>query len=72
MKYLNERIIATLSGVNTTGLIQYRVYRLTYGNTAINLENSETYDIIFVGNCYRQSGVGLFSIDITDIVRNDA
>lgn len=71
MKYLNERIVATLSGVNTTGLLQYRVYRLTYGNAAIDLENSDTYDIIFVGNYYRQSGVGLFSIDITDIVRND-
>ena len=71
MKYLNERIVATLSGVNTTGLIQYRVYRLTYGNATIDLEHSDTYDIIFVGNCYRQSAVGLFSIDITDIVRND-
>ena len=63
MKYLNERIIATLSGVNATGLIQYRVYRLTYGNSAIDLEHSDTYDIIFVGNCYRQSAVGLFSIN---------
>lgn len=71
MKYLNERIVATLTGVNATGLIQYRVYRLTYGNATIDLENSDTYDIIFVGNCYRQSIVGFFSIDITDIVRND-
>lgn len=71
MKYLNERIVATLSGVNKTGLLQYRVYRLTYGNASIDLENSNTYDIIFVGNCYRQSIGNFLSIDITDILRND-
>lgn len=71
MKYLNERIVATLSGVNTTGIIQYRVYRLTYGNADIDLADTDTYDIIFVGNFYRQSISGLVSIDITDIVRND-
>lgn len=71
MKYLNEQIVATLSGGNKTGLIQYRVYRLTYGNATIDLEDTDTYDIIFVGNCYKQSLINLLSIDITDIVRND-
>lgn len=72
MKYLNERIIANLTGVSSTGLLQYRVYRLRHRYAGIDLDNPNTYDIIFVGNCYRQSISNLLSIDITDIVRNDA
>lgn len=72
MKYLNERIIANLSGVSSTGLLQYRVYRLVHGNGGIDLSDQNTYDTIFVGNCYKQSSAPAFTIDITDIVRNDA
>lgn len=71
MKYLNERIIANFTGVSSTGLIQYIVYRLVYGNSEIDLDDPDTYDIIFIGNCYKQSSSAVFSIDITDIVRND-
>lgn len=72
MKYLDERIVASLTGVNKTGLIQYRVYRLRHGYAGIDLDNPNTYDIIFVGNCYKQSSATAFTVDITDIVRNDA
>ena len=72
MKYLNERIIANLSGVSSTGLLQYRVYILRHGYAGIDIDNPNTYDIIFVGNCYKQSSTPAFTIDITDIVRNDA
>lgn len=72
MKYLDERIIANLTGVSSVGLLQYRVYRLRHGYAGIDLDDPDTYDLIFVGNCYKQSSVSTFTIDITDIVRNDA
>ena len=72
MKYLNERIKAEFNNISsTTGLFQYRVYRLKSGYTQIDTSDSRTYDIIFIGNTYKSTTGYTLSIDITDIVRND-
>lgn len=59
MKYLDERIIVTVSGfsVPADGLYQYEV---------------QTYDAdtLFYGNVYLKNGNSKTTIDITDIIRN--
>lgn len=72
MKYLNERIKAKISNISPiTGLFQYRVYRLKSGYSQIDTSDSNTYDVIFIGNTYKSTTRSTISIDITDIVRND-
>lgn len=61
MKYLDERIIATLNGLTIAqdGLYRYDV--------AIN---NEWESPAFIGNCFITKGATSKTIDITDIVRN--
>lgn len=54
MKYLDERLIVTFTGVTLSGLV---VYKVSYAGK-----------VIFVGNCYVSSTEP--TLDITDIVRN--
>lgn len=61
MKYLDERIICTLSNLT---IQENKLYRY---DVAIN---NELYYPIFIGNCFIGSGVKSKTIDITDIVRN--
>lgn len=76
MIYLNEQIVAEFTNIlhTLTGLLQYRVYRLKAGLNMyeFDLNDANTYDIIFVGNCYKATTGSTLSIDITDIVRSDA
>lgn len=60
-KYLDERIIMTLSGLsNLKSLHQYKVYYCS--------SDSEK-ELIFIGNCWVENSTK--TIDITDIVKND-
>lgn len=66
MKYLDEQIIATstITSPLPKGIYQYRVYRKN--------DTDSTYDLIFVGNLYKSTAtLSRFSVDITDIVKND-
>lgn len=64
MKYLDEQIkaSATTQQVVMGGVFQYRVYR--------KVDSVSTFTLIFAGSLYRGGGYG-FTVDITDIVRND-
>lgn len=61
MKYLDERIICTLSNLTIQAEKLYRY------DVAINNEWDEP---VFIGNCFIGAGVQSKTIDITDIVRN--
>lgn len=72
MKYLNERIKAEFTNIlPVIRMFQYKVYRLKPGYTYIDTSDSNTYELIFVGNVYKSTTGYTLSIDITDIVRND-
>ena len=64
MKYLDEQIIASKTHTSSvsTGLYQYRIKR--------KVEGTANFDTIFVGSLYHEAGA-TFSIDITEIIRND-
>lgn len=61
MKYLDERIICTLSNLTIQAEKLYRY------DVAINNEWDEP---VFIGNCFIGAGVKSKTIDITDLVRN--